>query len=164
MNETKNSPVRCDSILVPVDGSKKSYFALLEAIELAEATGAGLVVMMVVDYNENIAAFERVTISGEVPAELRIKAYQFLPGLMHEIPAHIPARTRVETGKPGEGIVDAAEDENSDLIVMGSSGFGTFRRVLFGSTAAYVLRYADCPVLFCKGGDEEEKNAAAPDM
>ncbi len=146
----RSSSVRCDCILVPVDGSKVSYHALLEAIELAEAASAELVLLMVVDYNENIAAFERVTISGDVSAELRISAYKFLSELMHEVPANIPARIRVETGKPGACIADVAEEEACDLIVMGSSGFGTFRRALFGSTSQYVLRYADCPILFCK--------------
>ena len=48
-------------------------------------------------------------------------------------------------------IVDVADEEQSDLIVMGSRGFGTFRSMLVGSVSHYVLQQAHCPVLIVKG-------------
>ena len=57
-------------------------------------------------------------------------------------------------------IVDVADEEQSDLIVMGSRGFGTFRSMLVGSVSHYVLQQAHCPVLIVKGmpddWDEED--------
>ena len=65
--------------------------------------------------------------------------------------AHVRAHTRVEVGDPAETVLDIAEEEESDLIVMGSRGFGTFRRLLMGSVSSQVLAQAHCPVLVVKG-------------
>ena len=143
--------IRCDRILVPTDGSGQAFKAVNEAIHLAAQTGAELTLLMTVDYNKNVAAFEQVSLSGYVPAELKIAAYQFLADLMHVIPIEVKAHTRVEVGNPGETIVDIAEEEESDLIVMGTRGFGTFRSLLVGSVSNYVMQQAHCPVLLCTG-------------
>jgi nucleotide-binding universal stress UspA family protein len=47
-------------------------------------------------------------------------------------------------------IVDYAEDQNVDLIVVGSRGLSGFRKLLLGSTASGVVTYANCPVLVVK--------------
>ena len=69
-------------------------------------------------------------------------------------------RSRVEVGNPSEVICDVADEEQSNLIVMGSRGFGTFRSMLVGSVSHYVLQQAHCPVLIVKGmpddWDDEE--------
>ena len=130
--------VKCHRILVPTDGSGTAFKAVGEAIQLAEATGAELTLLMVVDYNKNVAAFEQVSLSGYVPAEHKIAAFQFLADLMHVIPRHVRAHTRVEVGDPAETVLDIAEEEESDLIVM-------------GSVSSQVLAQAHCPVLVVKG-------------
>ncbi len=61
----------------------------------------------------------------------------------------------MEVGNPGEVILSVAEEEESDMIVMGSHGFGTFRSLLMGSVSSFVTQHADCPVLLCKGMPEE---------
>lgn len=157
IEEIKKRPqqkIKCDRILLPTDGSGQAFKAAREAIQLAAATQAEITLLMVVDYNQNVAAFEQVSLSGYVPAELKIAAYQFLADLMHVIPSEIHAHTRVEVGSPGEVIVSVAEEEESDLIVMGSHGFGTFRSIIQGSVSRFVTQYATCPVLLCKGMPE----------
>jgi nucleotide-binding universal stress UspA family protein len=47
-------------------------------------------------------------------------------------------------------IVDYAEHENVDLIVIGSRGRSGFKKLLLGSTASGVVTYATCPVLVVK--------------
>ncbi len=153
-------PIRCRRILVPTDGSGQAFKAVSEAIHLAAVTEAELTLLMVVDYNKNVAAFEQVSLGGYVPAELKIAAYRFLADMMHLIPPEIRAHPRVEAGDPRECITAVAEEEESDLIVMGSRGFGTFRSLLVGSVSRFVLEQAPCPVLLVKGlpddWDEEE--------
>lgn len=111
----KPQTIRCDRILVPTDGSGQAFRAVNEAIQLAAVTGAQLTLLMVVDLNKHVAAFEQVSLSGYVPAELKIAAYQFLADLMHVIPSEIKAKTRVEVGNPSEVICDVADEEQSDL-------------------------------------------------
>jgi nucleotide-binding universal stress UspA family protein len=44
-------------------------------------------------------------------------------------------------------IVDYAEKENIDIIILGKSGRTGFKRILLGSTASGVVKYAHCHVL-----------------
>lgn len=53
-------------------------------------------------------------------------------------------------GHPGSTIVQAAEEEQCDLIVIGSRGMGQLRSLLVGSVSDYVLHHAKCPVLIVK--------------
>jgi len=163
IEEIKKRPkqdIKCDRILLPTDGSGQAFKAVSEAIHLAAVTDAEVTLLMVVDYNKNVAAFEQVSLSGYVPAELKIAAYQFLAELMHVIPSEIKAHTRVEVGDPGEVILNVAEEEESDMIIMGTHGFGTFRSLLQGSVSSFVTQNANCPVMLCKGmpddWDDEE--------
>ena len=143
--------VKCERILVPSDGSGEAVEALNRAIDLAAVTGAHLTLLAVVDYNAEVAAFEQVSLSGYVPAELKIEAYRLLAELMHLVPPGIGADIRVESGDAGETIVDVAKDENSDLVVMGTHGLGTVQSLILGSVSKYVAEQAPCPVLLTKG-------------
>uniref|UniRef100_A0A1I8HMD3 Usp domain-containing protein n=3 Tax=Macrostomum lignano TaxID=282301 RepID=A0A1I8HMD3_9PLAT len=48
---------------------------------------------------------------------------------------------------PGQSIVDLAEEENVELIIMGSRGQGLLRRTFLGSVSDYVLHHTHRPVL-----------------
>ena len=147
----QRSIISVERILVPTDGSGPAFKALNEAIELAAVTGAEITLLMVVDLDKNVAAFEQVSLGGYVPYEMLIAAYQFLADLIHVIPPEVKAHVRAEFGIPGEKIVEVAEGEESDLIVMGDRGFSALRRFLIGSVSTYVMQQAPCPVLLCKG-------------
>jgi len=54
---------------------------------------------------------------------------------------------RVEAGTAWREILDAAEEMDADLIVMGAHAHGPIGRVFFGSTSSHVVRQAPCPVL-----------------
>ena len=54
------------------------------------------------------------------------------------------------TGDPFEKIVDAAEDEKIDLIVIATHGRTGIRRLVIGNVAEKVVRHAPCPVLTVK--------------
>ena len=57
---------------------------------------------------------------------------------------------RLVTGDPASSIVNLAEMEGADLIVMGTHGRTGFSRLLMGSVAELVVRRAKCPVLTFK--------------
>ena len=48
------------------------------------------------------------------------------------------------------GILDFAEENNIDLIVIGTRGRSGFKRLLLGSVASHVVTYAHCPVFVVK--------------
>lgn len=50
-------------------------------------------------------------------------------------------------GAPGATICEVAASMPADVIVMGTSGRGGFRRAMVGSTSDHVVRHAVCPVL-----------------
>jgi nucleotide-binding universal stress UspA family protein len=62
-----------------------------------------------------------------------------------------------ETGHPAECIVEAATREQSDLVVMGSRGLGTFKSLMLGSISDAVLHHAPCPVLILRGEHSDRK-------
>ena len=59
----------------------------------------------------------------------------------------VSVRTRAIAGFPAESILDEAERQSADLIVMGTHGRTGNERLLWGSTAARVVGRAACPVL-----------------
>lgn len=58
--------------------------------------------------------------------------------------------TRVQRGNPAEQILEAAEEENAELIVLGSRGLTGLARFLIGSVAERVARHAVCSVLVAR--------------
>ena len=52
--------------------------------------------------------------------------------------------------KPGEAIIETADEEKAVMIVMGTRGQGTVRRTVMGSVSDYVVHHAHCPVLVCR--------------
>lgn len=60
--------------------------------------------------------------------------------------ADVPVETTIETGRPSRVIVDAAEEEDVEQVVMGSHGRSGVTRILLGSVAETVMRRAPCPV------------------
>ncbi len=53
----------------------------------------------------------------------------------------------IEVGIPWEYIIQTAENQKADLIVMANKGRGNLSRVLFGSTAEKVFRHSPIPVV-----------------
>jgi hypothetical protein len=60
---------------------------------------------------------------------------------------NMPVRRLLLEGDVARQIADLARDEQMDLIVMPTHGYGGFRRFLLGSVTAKLLHDADCPVL-----------------
>ena len=64
-----------------------------------------------------------------------------------EVDSSIKVTSLVKEGSPAAVILDVAEDEDVDLIVIGSSGKTGFDRFLMGSVASKVVKSAKCSVL-----------------
>src|SRR5687767_5751411 len=55
-------------------------------------------------------------------------------------------------GQPAETVVALAEDQDADLVVVGSRRMGRVRRLIAGSVSEGVVHRASCPVLIVCGG------------
>jgi nucleotide-binding universal stress UspA family protein len=117
---------------IAYDGGKDARAALVEARRLAEATGAELEVVGVLDPRpEPISRTLRATARDELDA---IAAEQ-----------EPKAGVRLLEGTPHEQLAVASHD--LDLLVMGSRGYGPVRSVLLGATSRRVIGEAACPIL-----------------
>jgi len=138
-------------ILFCTDFSENSALARRYALEYTSAFGASLAILHVVNSSRlGYPAFETV-----VPFDLRelIKSIEesvekALDELVQEcskVVCEVTTYSRI--GVPATEIVRLAEEEQMDLIVMGTHGWTGFRHLILGSTAANVVRTATCPVL-----------------
>jgi len=59
-------------------------------------------------------------------------------------------KIRVEKGNPSDIILNIAEDEHYDLIIVGSRGLGNVKRFILGSVSDKISKHANCPVLIVR--------------
>jgi nucleotide-binding universal stress UspA family protein len=142
-------------ILVPVDGSKHSVEALKTAIELVKAKGAELSVISVVtaisgleDHEISPAKKDRVADSMTRYADEVIRKAVELLAAESVTPAH--TRAIISEVSVPDALIEFAEKEKVDLIVMGSRGMSTSDRFRLGSVATQVVKYSPCSVYVIK--------------
>ena len=71
--------------------------------------------------------------------------------MRYDVVEQLPGKIRTESGKPGEIIVDVANQEKAGIIVIGSRGLGKLQRTFTGSSVSdYVLHHSKCAVVVCR--------------
>ena len=150
-------------ILVPVDGSPTSNAGLDEALMLAQAGGAQMLLMHVVDEMPFIMGAEGYgAVSGDVFDLLKEAGEKILADAKaHVEKSGMAAETRLFDsfgGRLCEQVAPPVPDWGADLIVLGTHGRRGARRMLLGSDAEQVLRTATVPVLLVRSA----KTAPAP--
>ena len=144
------STIALKRILVPIDFSAPSDVALRYAVSLAEAFGAQLQLLHVVErpVEQQWAAELAMVAAIDIEAEARAKSDTALAQLLTKAERERHAAKLVTvTGAPFLEIVRYARREAIDLIVMGTHGRGAIAHLLVGSVAENVVRKAPCPVL-----------------
>jgi nucleotide-binding universal stress UspA family protein len=142
------------SIVVGTDGSDTAQQAVQQAIALARAIGAKL---------EIVSAYEPVPAQRlreerrEAPEDLQwainpredvdstLEAAAELAGT-----AGVPTTTYPRKGDPADAILDVAEEQDADLIIVGNKGMTGARRFLLGSVPNKVSHHAPCSVLIIR--------------
>lgn len=136
-------------ILVPIDFSECSLMGLSYAKALSRRFGSKLILI-------NAVALQYFITSDEY-------AHYDLPQLMKRTEKSardqmkeliektdwtgIDVTSSLQIGHAGQQICGEAEDQKVDLIVTSTHGTTGFKHMLVGSTAEYVVRHANCPVL-----------------
>ena len=137
------------AVLLATDLSSNSTSAEDEALRLASGLRARLVAVSVIDPGTLRLPGGRYHARMDQVREEREVAAQRLVARARDL--GIPTAFLVWEGEPGEAIVDAAEAEQVDLIVLGSHGRRGVHRTLMGSVSDHVVRHAQCPVVVVRG-------------
>ena len=135
-----------DRILVPTDFSEKSLQALTETIDFAESLSN----IYVVHVLKPLEATEPGIIWESVNDEKRAETIQKLFDEKFPSSEYEGLNFAIEAGDPTAKIIDYAEQQEIDLIVMPSRGRSGISRFFMGSIAERVVRFAHCPVLVLK--------------
>ena len=137
-----------DKILVATDGSEYAKRATKDAMELAKLSGGKVTGLYVIDRSTfvNIPRDAAVT---DIYRTLEKEGEATLAAIK-EIGDQYGVKVEVEVavGSPVEVIVE--KSKGFDLIVMGSLGRTGIAKILTGSVAERVVRYADCRVMVVK--------------
>ncbi len=139
-------------VLLAIDGSDHSRAALAAVADRTWPSGTEIHVLTVIHSRWPLVGDPLFTVASAHIESIHEQEHD-APALLSEAVAQIRTRapgvvvtaTALE-GVPHEAIVQEAESWGADLVVMGSHGYGPFRRAILGSVAAAVAVEAPCAV------------------
>lgn len=140
-------------ILIPTDGSELSEKAVKAGLALAKEHGARVTGIHVFPKNFGVYYGELAWANGKLDMQLRETAQTGGNAYLDKIQAAAQAagvefkRMLVESDSPWESIVDTAQRQGADLIVMAAHGRRGFSSLLLGSETNKVLTHSKVPVL-----------------
>lgn len=148
-------------IMCPTDFSDYSYQALQVADELAQHFSAELVLVHVVGPVPVAPVMPGMAPSAfnvaKYQKELEMTSMKTMKEIVEKKISRAPnVRTVVGHGEAGSEIVDLAESEKADLVVISTHGMSGLERIFFGSVAEKVVRNSMCPVLTVRASEAEE--------
>jgi nucleotide-binding universal stress UspA family protein len=144
---TKAGPRR---VLVATDTSETSAGAERAGIELSSRVGATLVFLSVIDTSRLRLPGGLFHTRVDQVRDQRESALAASVTRAREL--GIAAQFIIWEGDPGASVIDAAEAEGADLIVIGSHGRGPVGRLLLGSVSSYVVDHGRMPVMVIRPG------------
>jgi nucleotide-binding universal stress UspA family protein len=131
-------------VLVAVDGSEYSMNAAEYAISIAKQFGSQLIALHVITLDIISPQMEEIKKNAQ-------EYFEKIRRIGDKANWDIPLRTElIASSSAVGGIIDFAEKENVDLIVVGTRGKSGFKKLLLGSVASGIVNYAHCPVLIVK--------------
>lgn len=139
--------MQIDHVLVPIDFSPLSRFALGHALSLADRFGARLTLLHVVESSKALSvAFPDET--AEIEKDHFDQSHRILAALVDgEDRKDLEFETLVKSGDIKDQILTTIREEGVDLVVMGTHGRGLLARSIIGSVAHDVLRSVEIPAL-----------------
>jgi len=143
-------------LLVAVDGSEQSYKALDHAVAIAEKCGSEIVLLTVIP--PMIApCFQDLKFGPTFNSKYYESVNEIYQNTLNDVyerastkHPNLNIRTILREGRPSANIVDVAEKEKCEMIVMGSRGIGGITGWMLGSTSRRVADSCKKPVLIIK--------------
>ena len=143
--------IEIKTIVVPIDFSGESFRVLDYAVAVAEQFGAVVHPVHVRSHHEAMATERARNIIGNYQDGISYLQDRLADVEHKHLLKFAPEHCHIFSGRPFEEICRLAREIDADLIILGSRGHSGLKRVLLGSTAERVVRYASCPVLVPRG-------------
>lgn len=153
------------TILVPVDGSEPSEKALTFALDLAASQKSDVRFCHVPVRSKAHELGAHMPLSREIVGsqwdDVQRAGRAILDAARYRAQElGVRAETALRSGSPADAIIELADHDDVDLIIMGSHGYEGPVRALVSSTAETVIRRAPVPVIVV--GPNSTWNAEAP--
>lgn len=155
--EAAGTHLNLQRILVPVDFSRESAKAMRYAVTLARQFDASITLVHVVEPAYGPSELPKEATGRRVSDRERLAQAKSKLGIIGRRilgPCRI-VETMIRNGLAFFEITEAAKALASDLIVVGTHGYGGVTRSVMGSTAEKVIRHAPCPVLVVRPNEHE---------
>ena len=135
-------------ILLAADGSENAIRAAKEAIKIAKVSeGAIIDIVYVADFDKAT----RDVLHAASPESLELGRLRKLAPIEQLIKeANVPSKITILKGAPGPEIIRYANEENVDLVVIGSRGLNALQQMVLGSVSHKVIKRVNCPALIVK--------------
>lgn len=144
-------------ILVAIDGSKNADKALNKALLIAEKFGSKLILIHVISdfIPEFSVTSDGLAIPNTTVIQIRTTIKENAETMMKQKLEQVQKKKLncehiIKVGDAGSEIIQYAEKNNVDLIIMGARGLGKFKQLLLGSVSNRVTTNSHCPVLIVK--------------
>mgnify|MGYP001770190907 CR=1 FL=1 len=133
------------SILVALDGSDQSMFALNHARAIAECFGSTLILVHAFPHTSDL----RDSVEYNNLVALRIKrGEEIIETARKQLGGtSIKVYEELLEGPASEAILSVAATRKCDLVVVGSRGMGSLKGMVLGSVSNKISHYARCPVM-----------------
>lgn len=165
-NKLPHKKGKFSKILVGIDGSQPSMDAAEYALAMAKKDNAELIAIYVLSAKSGYEHTPQPLLFGlpatpssvnDIIQTSKEEAQRWLDKVkeqqLDDENIEVKLKTEVilaSTSIVAAELVDYAQEENVDLIVVGTKGRSGFKRLLLGSTASGVVTYAHCPVMIVK--------------
>jgi len=133
-------------VLIAVDSGPVAVRAAETGVDLAQALGAEVAFIHVVDSSLTYPGDTGVP-PHELIAAAKLDAKRLLTTIGQRLSPQSSALEFIEVGGAWEEIVKAAKEWSADLLVIGSHGRSGMQRALIGSVAESVMRHTPCPLV-----------------
>jgi len=135
-------------ILAPTDLSDLSKLGLRYALEVARDASAEVIVYHAIDFSDEWAEKRsEVVAHTDVLQHSRKKLQEFLSDNFADCINLVEVRPMVEIGSPIQNIVEKAQEEGADMIILSTHGRTGLDHIILGSVTEKVVARAPCPVL-----------------
>jgi nucleotide-binding universal stress UspA family protein len=142
-------------ILVPLDGSTRAEQALPIATRIAKASNSLLLLAYIVDTTEDIRLYstEPSVLGLEMQDKRLVKAAGYLAEVAQR-PEIAPIHTHitVRSGSIAPQILNLAQEQQIDLMIICSHGYTGSKRFFLGSVSNHIVRHSTIPVLVIRDG------------